>query len=83
MVLVSLALLLLAVAPVAASRAECKHHLKVSKFNPPREAPVVSEDWELLPPGERCSYHWDDGATITYNKTVPRMHSFSIPSSVR
>jgi hypothetical protein len=81
-VVVSLALLLLAAAPVATSRAECKHHLKVSKYNPPREAPVVSEGWELLPPGETCSYRWDDGATLTYNKTVPWMREFSIPGGV-
>lgn len=75
----AVALLLVALAPVAASQAECKHHLKVSKANPPREAPAVSEHWELLPPGEKCSYHWDDGATLTYNKTLPWVETFTIP----
>ena len=75
-------LALVAVAPVAASRAECKHHLTVSKANPPKEAPVVSENWELLPPGEKCSYHWDDGETLTYNKTLPWLRSSSIPGGV-
>jgi hypothetical protein len=74
---VLLVLLLIVAIPLAASTSECQHHSKVAKSQPPRGAPAVSEDWELLPPGQRCTYSWEDGATIGYNKTLPWLRSFT------
>jgi hypothetical protein len=65
--------------PLAATGADCRHHSEVSEFSPPREAPMVTEDWDLLPPGETCSYRWGDGAVITYNKTLPWLRTLTIP----
>lgn len=64
--------------PLAASRSECRHPMKVSTFTPPKETPVVSKHWQLLPPGEACTYRWKDGATLTYNKTVPWVRSHTV-----